>query len=49
MKIGGTSVKGGIQDLYVFVTGKEKQGEVILSNKRCYSVGQSDDPIHHFP
>lgn len=39
MKISGASVKGGIQDLFVSVTGEEKQEEVILPNKRCYSVG----------
>lgn len=49
MKIGGASVKGGMQDLYIFIIGKEKQEEIILSNKRRYSVGQSDDPLHHFP
>lgn len=47
MKISGASVKGGIQDLFVSVTGEEKQEEVILPNKRCYSVGWSDDPIQH--
>lgn len=49
MKISGASVKGGIQDLFVSVTGEEKQEEVILPNKRCYSVGWSDDPIQHCP
>lgn len=49
MKIGGTLIRGGIQDLLIFITGKLKEEEVFLSNKRGYSVAKSDDPIHHFP
>lgn len=45
MKISGASVTGGIQDLFVSLTGEEKQD--ILPNKRCCSVGWLDDPIQH--
>lgn len=49
MKISGASVKGGVQDLFVSLRGEEKQEEVIIPNKRCCSVGWSDDPIQHWP
>lgn len=49
MKISGASVKGGIQDLFISLRGEEKQEEVIMPNKRCCSVGWSDDPIQHWP
>lgn len=38
-----------MEDLFVSLTGEEKQEEVILPNKRFCSVGWSDDPVQHWP
>lgn len=38
-----------VEDLFVSLTGEEKQEEVILPNKRFCSVGWSDDPVQHWP
>lgn len=43
MEISGASVTGGIQDLFVSLTGEEKQD--ILPNKRCCSVRWPDSAL----